>query len=272
MNILIAGTSSGIGRFLATRLLEAGNHVWGFARSTGDALHHAQFRPFICDVSDWEQVFQLSTRIAEEIAPLRAIVICAAVQGPIGPAMAVDPQKWSASIRVNLDGTFNILRAFVPQLRSERNVRPKVLCFSGGGAAKSRPNFSAYAAAKAGVVRLVETLAEEWREIGVDINAIAPGPLPTRMTDEILRDGARTAGESEVTAARESASSGPENFERLGRLVDFLLSAESDGISGKLISALWDPWEKFGEQRERLRDTDLLTLRRITPEDRGKVW
>jgi 3-oxoacyl-[acyl-carrier protein] reductase len=186
--------------------------------------------------------------------------------------MTLDPKEWSAAIRVNLDGTFNVLRAFAALLRPEGDARAKILCFSGGGASKPRANFSAYAASKTGLVRLVETLAEEWREEPIDINSIAPGTVPTRMTEDVLRVGAEAAGETEIAVARAALVSGPESFERIGRLVDFLLSPESDGISGKLISAVWDPWEQFGKQSERLRKSDLLTLRRITPEDRGEEW
>lgn len=272
MRILIAGATSGIGRFLAERLIEVGHDVWGFARSSDSTLAHARFRSFTCDVSEWDEVDQLSRKIASETQRLDAIIICAASQGPVGPAMTLSPESWSATVRVNLDGTFNLLRAFITLLRPEGGARAKVLCFSGGGATKPRANFSAYAASKAGLVRLVETLAEEWREDAIDINSIAPGALPTRMTEEVVRKGAEASGETEIAAARETLSAGTENFERLGRLVDFLLSPKSDGISGKLISAPWDPWEQFGRQRERLQKTDLLTLRRITPEDRGEAW
>lgn len=272
MKILIAGASSGIGRFLAERLLEAGHEVWGFARSTGGALTHEHFRAFACDVAEWDQVDQLAGTIAAETKRLDAIIICAALQGPIGPAMTLDPKTWSAAVRVNLDGTFHVLRAFAALLRTEGAGRAKVLCFSGGGASKPRANFSAYAASKTGVVRLVETLAEEWRKEAIDINAIAPGTVPSRMTEEIMRTGPDAAGEAEIAAARATLEAGRNSFERVGLLVDFLLSPKSDGITGKLISAAWDPWEQFGKQRERLQKTDLLTLRRITPEDRGEAW
>jgi NAD(P)-dependent dehydrogenase (short-subunit alcohol dehydrogenase family) len=271
MNILIAGATSGIGRFLAERLLETGHNVWGFARSVEGALTHARFRAFACDVTEWDKVDQLARKVATEAHELDAIIICAAIQGPVGPAMTLDPKEWSAAVRVNLDGTFNVVRAFNALLRREGNARAKILCFSGGGATKPRANFSAYAASKTGVVRLIETLAEEWQNEPIDINTIAPGALSTRMTEEILRHGAQTAGEAEIALAHATVDSGRKNFERLGLLVDFLLSPKSDGISGKLISAPWDPWERFGEH-ERLRKTDLLTLRRITPEDRGGNW
>lgn len=272
MKVLIAGASSGIGLFLAERLLEAGHAVWAFSRSSEHAPTHPRLRAFVCDVADWDQVHDLALKVAGETPRLDAIIICAAVQGPVGPALDVDAKAWSAAVRVNLDGTFNVLRAFAPILNGDGNSRGKILCFSGGGATKPRPNFSAYAAAKTGVVRLVETLAEEWRGKAIDINSIAPGALPTRIIHEILRNGREAAGEHEIEAARATLAEGREGFERLGKLVDFLLSSKSDGLTGKLISARWDPWEQFAEKQERLATTDLLTLRRIMPEDRGEAW
>lgn len=272
MKIVIAGATSGIGRFLAEWLLEAGHSVWGFARSIEGAPVHARFRASACDITEWDEVGELAAKIASEADRLDALIICAAVQGPIGPAMTLDPKEWSAAVRVNLDGNFNVLRAFAPLLRPEGVARAKILCFSGGGASKARANFSAYAASKTGLVRLVETLAEEWRQDRIDINSIAPGTVPTRMTEDVLQIGANAAGEAEIAQARAALEAGSASFERIGHLVDFLLSPDSDGISGKLISAVWDPWEQFGKQRERLRKSDFLTLRRITPEDRGEAW
>jgi 3-oxoacyl-[acyl-carrier protein] reductase len=230
-------------------------------------------RTSICDVASWDHVVRTSATVAGDPAwqTVDALILCAARQAPIGPTAAVDPLDWSQTIRVNIDGTLYMIRAFHELLRPTEG-RAKILCFSGGGATRARPNFSAYAVSKTAVVRLVETLAEEWADVPIDINAIAPGALPTRMIEEIVGLGPATAGEAEIAAARETLAQGDKGFERVGELVDFLLSSKSDGISGKLISAPWDPWEKFPEYRDRLQNTDLFTLRRIIPADRGEVW
>ena len=274
MNILISGATSGIGRYLSERLLADRNNIWGVSRSANRAIQHPSFRASLCDVSDWEQVVNLANDVAnnESFAQLHAIILCAAQQGPISPAMRVNPIAWSATARVNLDGTFYMIRAFYDLLRGTRGNHAKVLCFSGGGAAKPRANFSAYSVSKTAVVRLVENLAEEWSGIPIDINAFAPGALPTKMTNQILELGASAAGEKEVANANDTLKLGSEAFERLGALVDFLLSPASDGISGKLISAHWDHWQHFAEHKSHLQGTDIFTLRRITPEDRRLVW
>jgi len=274
MNILISGATSGIGRYLSERLLANHNNVWGFSRSANGSIQHHRFRASVCDIADWEQVVRLASEVASDASfrKLDAIILCAARQGPIAPLAEVNPSDWSATVRINLDGTFYIIRAFYDLLRSTANGRAKIVCFSGGGATKARPNFSAYASSKTAVVRLVENLAEEWSDVPIDINAVAPGPLPTKMTDQILEFGARVAGEKEVAKARKTLEGGSEGFERLGALVDFLLSSASDGITGKLISVLWDHWERFAEYKSLLQHTDIFTLRRITPEDRGQDW
>ena len=190
MNLVITGTSAGIGRALAARLLQRGHRVWGLARSSQDDFAAGQggnFRTSRCDVADWAAV--------------------RAVAAEIGAALAVASTAWSRLRRLSgrdrpgRDGRSAALdrngaeqsrwgllshprRAFHSRLQSGR--RPKIVCFSGGGSTKPRPNFSAYGAAKTAIVRLVETIAAE--EAGkLDINAIAPGAVTTRMTEEIRR-------------------------------------------------------------------------------------
>jgi 3-oxoacyl-[acyl-carrier protein] reductase len=179
----------------------------------------------------------------------------------VGRTVATDPLKWDATVRANLEGTFHAIRAFHPLLaRSAR--RAKIVCFSGGGATKPRPNFSAYGAAKTAIVRLVETIAEEERGQPIDINAVAPGAIPTRLTDEVLALGPGVAGAAEYQAALKNKAQGGGPLDRAVRLVEWLLSPSSDGISGRLISAAWDPWTDLDPAK--LAGTDLYTLRRVT--------
>ncbi len=110
--------------------------------------------------------------------------------------MEIDPAAWRSTLAANLDGTFFTIRAFYPLLR-KTGRRAKIICFSGGGATGPRPNFAAYGVSKAGVVRLVETLAAEWQGQPLDINAVAPGAIFTRMTEQVLARGAAVAGKVE---------------------------------------------------------------------------
>ncbi len=258
MKILITGSGSGIGRFLAEALSGAGNEVWGIA--LGEQT--TPFRFNTCDVSDWLAVERVEREVGREWGSLDALICCAGAQGAMGKAMDLDPREWSQTVRVNLDGTFYPIRAFFGLLAKAKR-RAKVLCFSGGGSTSPRPNFSAYGVAKTGVVRLVETLAEEWKGDAIDINGISPGAIYTRMTEEVLALGPGVAGEKEYAQAQKTKAQGAAPLEKAGELVKFLLSPESDGISGKLISAPWDPWAEFGKMREELMRSEIYTLRRV---------
>jgi len=261
MNIVITGTSSGIGQALAGHFVAAGNEVWGLARRPQQGT--GRFRTAICDVSDRGSIERVAREITDRCSYIDGLVCCAGLQGAIGPTMTLSPEDWAATVRANLEGTLFTIRAFHAAIvRCPR--RAKIVCFSGGGAATPRPNFSAYAVAKAAIVRLVETLAAEWRELPVDINVVAPGAINTAMTEQIIRAGAGGAGEKEFAAAKKQHETGGQSLEKVVGLVGFLLSPQSDGLSGKFISAQWDDWRNFGPRRGELMKSDVYTLRRIT--------
>jgi NAD(P)-dependent dehydrogenase (short-subunit alcohol dehydrogenase family) len=143
---------------------------------------------------------------------------------------------------------------------------------SGGGATAPLPFISAYAASKAAVVRLTETLAGELREHHVDVNAMAPGALNTKMLDEVLAAGPALVGESNYKKALKQKQDGGASLELAAGLCLFLASGASDGITGRLISAPWDSWKDLPAHREVLEKSDIYTLRRIVPGDRGLTW
>ena len=271
MKIVVTGSSTGIGRALVERLLARSHHVWGLARSDQSdfaARHHGAFQSSRCDVADWPQVERAAREIATAWETIDALVACAGLQGEVGPALAAAPERWSATVRANLDGTYYAIRALAPFLAAPPQ-RAKIVCFSGGGATKPRVNFSAYGVAKTGVVRLVETIAEETRDRGIDINAIAPGAINTRLTDEVLALGPAVVGAAEFAAAQKQKASGGSSLEKALGCVEWLLSPASDGISGRLIAAQWDPWPTLAQRATDLAGSDAYTLRRIVPGDRG---
>lgn len=261
MRVVVTGASRGIGAAIAERLTSNGHEVWALARSGVKAKHGGR-----CDVADWEQVQAAKEGVAYAWSHVDAVICAAAIQGVIGPTMGADPAVWRKTVEVNLVGTFHVIRAFW-DLLGKAPRRGKVICFSGGGAAKARPNFSAYAVSKTGVVRLVETLAEEWQGLPVDINAVGPGSITTDMTREIHAAGA-AAGAFEHERAAKQLAGGGDPLDRVLDFVEWLLSEKSDGISGRLFSAQWDAWETLGAQREALAAGDVFQLRRILPEDR----
>jgi NAD(P)-dependent dehydrogenase (short-subunit alcohol dehydrogenase family) len=206
----------------------------------------------------------------ERFSRVDVLVNNAGVYGPKGQIDDVVWDEWEHAIRVNLLGSVLCCRAVLPHFRA--NGYGKIVQLSGGGATSPLPRLSAYAASKAAVVRFAETLAEEVRGTGIDVNAIAPGALNTRLLDEVLAAGPERVGDAFYERALEQQAAGGTPLELPARLALFLASAESDGITGKLISAPWDPWEAFPSHAEDLRGTDVYTLRRIVPADRGLSW
>ena len=271
MRIVLTGSSSGIGRALAGRLLSHGHLLWGLARSDQSefiARNPDTFLATRCDVADWFQVAGAARAILAQWPEIDGLVTCAGVQGAVGRTATIDPAHWSATVRTNLDGTFHAIRAFHSALRATSH-RAKIICFSGGGATKARPNFSAYGAAKTAVVRLVETIAEEERATPIDINAVAPGAINTHLTDEVIALGPAVAGDAEYQAAMLQKQKGGASLDRVLDLVEWLLSPASDGISGRLLSAQWDPWDQLSGKAASLHDTDNYTLRRMVPKPAG---
>src|SRR5258706_328131 len=114
MRIVLTGSSTGIGRALAERLLARGHQVWGLARSdqTDFAAQNPNFRGARCDVADWPQVARAAAEVSTAWGGIDGLITCAGLQGEIGSALACDPEKWSATVHANLDGTYFTIRAF----------------------------------------------------------------------------------------------------------------------------------------------------------------
>jgi NAD(P)-dependent dehydrogenase (short-subunit alcohol dehydrogenase family) len=223
----------------------------------------------VADVSEEADVERLVGIVLAHFPELTILVNNAGVYGPKGPIEEVDWREWTRAIEINLNGSVLPARALAPHFR--RRGYGKVIQLSGGGATNPLPGLSAYAASKAAIVRFAETFAEELREHHVDVNSIAPGALNTRMLDEVLEAGPERVGEGFYERALEQRRSGGVPLERGAALAVWLASAASDGVTAKLLSALWDPWAELPGHLDDLA-SDVYTLRRIVPGDRGMDW
>ena len=274
---VVTGASQGLGKAIAREFVSEGAHLALCARdekminTVADELKglaHAgqQIIGASCDVSVEEEVEKFFREVQSRLGPVNVLVNNAGVYGPKGESEKVDFQEWARAIEINLYGTFLPCRFAIRQMKELG--RGKIINLSGGGATAPLPRISAYAASKAAVVRLTETLAEELRDFSIDVNAIAPGALNTRLLDEILNAGPDAVGKQFFEKSLKQRDSGGVPLEKAARLCVYLASRMSDGITGKLISAQWDPWENLHAFRELLANSDVYTLRRIVPEDR----
>jgi NAD(P)-dependent dehydrogenase (short-subunit alcohol dehydrogenase family) len=247
--VLVTGAGRGIGKRLAIGFAAAGNRVGLLARSKSELdLAHLEIEHaggnalrIRADVTDYEQVSAAVDRMRVHYGEVHVLICAAAVPGPIGPFSSQSPKVWADVVHSNLLGVMNSCHAVLPHMIQRR--AGKIIVIAGPGATAPRPNFSLYAASKAALVRLVETIAEEIRDHNVQINCLGPGGTYTHMTDEILRAGDR-AGWKETEEALEVRRTGGEAPDKQIQLALFLASEDSNHISGKLIQAS-DDWKKL---------------------------
>ncbi len=278
---IITGASQGLGFEVAKHFLNEGAHIMICARNSDRleqaqkqlmayAAHGTKILAQVADVSNPEQMKDLVKTTVSELGQVDILVANAGIYGPKGPIDEIDWEEWSTAIDINLKGTVLQCRMVLPFMK--RQGFGKIIILSGGGATKPMPNLSAYAASKAGVVRFAETLAEELTIFNIDVNTVAPGALNTRLLDEILSAGPEQVGKVFYEQSLKQKQNGGTSLEVGASLCVFLASSESNGITGRLLSAVWDPWAKLPMLSQNLKKSDVYTLRRIVPEDRGYDW
>lgn len=278
---IVTGASQGLGLAIARAYVSAGAKVaicgrdevaLSVARRELEDLAGCEKRVMgeTVDVAKEEEVRPFVDRAIAEFGLIDILVNNAGIYGPLGAIEDIDWPAWVRAIEVNLLGSVLLCRAVVPHFK--QNGRGKIIQLSGGGATNPLPRISAYAASKAAVVRFAETLAEEVREFGIDVNSIAPGALNTRLLDQVLSAKPSGVGEDFYERSLKQKESGGAGLDRGAELALFLASESSNGITGKLISAVWDPYKEFPQHLEEMAKTDVYTLRRIVPKDRGLKW
>ncbi|MCJ7587580.1 MAG: SDR family oxidoreductase [Candidatus Aminicenantes bacterium] len=264
---LITGGSRGIGKALAEAFLKRGARVAIAARKEKEmeaaARELRQPGDVIgvrADISDSKDVERLFAAAADKFGSVDILVNCAGIQEPIGGFKDVNFDDWIENIHVNLIGTAMCCKAALPGMIEKK--AGKIINFSGGGAGYSRPNFSAYAVSKAGVVRFTEILADELRDFNIQVNAVAPGMIETKMLKGILEAGPEKSGR-DYEQVLQRAEKGFDSLENASDLVCWLASENSSWLSGRLISAVWDPWREWKAAGTGALERDMYTLRRI---------
>jgi NAD(P)-dependent dehydrogenase (short-subunit alcohol dehydrogenase family) len=226
--------------------------------STNDLINF-----FCCDVADEDQVVEFANHIGLEHGYIDVLINCAAHLGAIGRFDQTDSQLWRKTIDTNLFGTYLVSKHLLPFLLKS-DVK-KIVNFSGGGAFNSFPNYSAYAVSKAAVVRLSENMADELAELGVKVNCVAPGFVATEIHQGTLNAGEGVVGAKYFKETKDKLVAGSVPIEVSVSCVKFLISDESNGLSGKTISASFDRWDsaEFRAAIHEISASELYTMRRI---------
>lgn len=280
---LITGASQGLGKVIAEKFIEQGADICISARNIdilqktarGLSSHKVQETQKIvylkADMGMTNDIDRLYEYAIDELGGVDCVVNNAGIQGPIGACDEVDWEDLERVIAINLMGTLFSMRKAIAAFKKQKSGG-RIVNLSGGGAVGPRPNFIGYAVSKAAVVRATENMAVECLKDGIYINAVAPGALNTRMLDEVLDAGADAVGKAAYEKAVEQRETGGSSLWQAAELIAYLASDESHQITGKLISAVWDGWEQFKEHEEEIINSDVFTVRRIIPGDRGYHW
>jgi NAD(P)-dependent dehydrogenase (short-subunit alcohol dehydrogenase family) len=224
--VLISGGARGIGLAAAQAFAAEGASVHILARSqsvmeTAQAIREegGKSTGHVGSVADETFCRKLIAGIETMDGPVDILVNAAAIFGPGGPFAEIDLAGFGEALQTNLMGTCNLMRWTLPGMTARGFGR--IVNFAGGGAAYSYPQFTPYAASKAAIVRLTETIADEIEVPDVTVNVITPGSVATDMQKEVIRRGGEIRT---VTSIEEPV-----------QLILYLASADASHITGRFI-------------------------------------
>lgn len=267
---LVTGGAGGIGKTIVRSLASEGCRVVAVSRSMEELIklknelkaEHLKVTVKKMDVTRYNSVKKTVDFVLKKYRSIDILVNAAGIYGPIGELKNNDIEKWASTIEINLLGTVNCVHAVLPSMQA--NKSGKIINLSGGGAVNAFPNFSSYATSKAAVVRFTETVAEELRSYNVQVNAIAPGAINTKLLDESLNAGVENVGVKFYEKIVQQKKDGGDSPQMAADLTVFLAGPSSFNITGKLISAKWDNWKAWTPSDIEILDaSSALTLRRI---------
>jgi len=223
-----------------------------------------------CDVSKTKEVDLFFNKIFKQFKSIDVLINNAGIYGPKGRLENAPWKDFKKTLEINLFGSIYFIKKIIPYFKKRK--KGKIIQIAGGGAASPLPYFSAYATSKAGIVRFVENISKELNPYKIDINAIAPGPINTRMLDEVLKEHPNNVGKEFYKKSLMQKKNGGTDIKKILNCLEFLSHKKSDKISGKLISVLWDNWKNFDKFKKILKSSDIGNLRRITGRERNKTF
>jgi 3-oxoacyl-[acyl-carrier protein] reductase len=183
---VVSGYSQGLGRELVKSLKN--KRVLGIARTYCEDLECDQLVLDLCQYKN-TQIMTAVWRGQNLFLEKLGIVLCAGTLGISGGIADWNLPEWEEILKINLLGNLGVLKGFYPQI--EKTGFGRVVFIAGGGAAYAYPKFSGYSLSKVAIVREVENIAEETKDMkNFSIIALAPGAMETNMLAKVRRAGA----------------------------------------------------------------------------------
>lgn len=223
------------------------------------------------EVDKIKEVKELFKFVEKKFDQLDILVTTAGVYGEIGSLENCNLENWDTAIKVNLLGTVYCVKYALPLLK--KSSHGKIIVFAGGGEGPM-PNFTSYASSKAGILRFTESVFKELADYKIDINAVSPGLVNSGLVQDLISAGPEKVGQEKFDEAKAEmvGRKKTESPEKAARLIVWLASEKSNGLSGKNISAVWDRYENFPNHLKEIMESDVYNFRRVKPKDRGYDW
>jgi 3-oxoacyl-[acyl-carrier protein] reductase len=258
---VVTGASRGIGRQVALHLAERGAGVAAIARASAAltglqeeaAPGWARLQAFAADVTAPAEVESAFAAVEADLGPVTLAVACAGTDGPLGPLHVADPEAWWRAVEVDLRGSMLTARSAVGRMVGRRAGR-FVMVYGNLGDRRGA-YVSAFAAAKAGVARLIEVLAGEVEDSGVRVFGVHPGFVRTPLTERLAwsGEGKEWLPRFGIGVEDRWGDAGP-----AAELVEAIALGEADALSGRILHV----GDDLAELAERCRaDQDLRRLR-----------
>lgn len=232
-NAVVTGGAAGIGRAIARTLAAEGAGVaicdldYENAEKTAEEIRSAgsTAHAYKTDVSDWDNVSEVAKKVLHEFGDVHILVNNAGITRD-NLIIRMSDAEWNDVLNVNLKGVFNVTKAFVPGMLRRRSG--KIISIASVVGIMGNAGQANYAASKAGIIGFTKAVAKELAPRGINVNAIAPGFIKTRMTDS-LTEQQKSALLSRIPFARFGE---PED---VAKGVVFLASDLSDYITGQAL-------------------------------------
>ena len=269
---ILTGASGVIGKEILGMLLSRNMRVVAAARSISGLeklvseyypSRSSQISIFEMDVRNTEEVRSM-VDFASSLGRIDLLINGAGNYGSIGLVRDISPIEWRSAFETNLYGAYNcsyyVMRHMIP------NGAGRIINIAGGGSTGPLQNLSSYAASKAGLVRLTDSMAEEVKPYSIYINAILPGAIDSPMQDQLLLAGDKAGPWYEkIKKLRDSGEGGvPPSL--TGELVDFLVFGSGKDFTGKLISARYDNFKEWSkEDIIKITESEMYSVRRLDP-------
>jgi len=266
---IITGAGRGIGRAIAIAFAKEGAKVSLVARTVSELEETAQLIEeygstslvIPTDVTQPSSVASMVQETVSQYGRVDILVNNAGVPGPIGALQNNKIDDWIKTIQVNVIGPYLCCKSVVPLMANQGGG--KIINLAGAGANNAWANLSAYCTSKAGVVRMTEVLALELENKNIQVNALGPGSIHTRMWEE-LRNGAEAANATKIQEIGDRVlSGGGASLENPAELAVFLASDDSGKLSGRLISAVTDDFNNIAAKIPEIMESEAFTLRRL---------